>query len=220
MLIDIDLWMKEFTDKISVCFKERLEFVGLQGSYGRGEATEDSDIDVSVILKELNMSDLKCYKTLISQMSHREKICGFISGKSEIINWERSDLFQFYYDTKPFFGSIDYLSSLITASDVKRAVLLGACNIYHMCCHNFLHENDMQILLSLYKAAFFVLRAKHFYETGIYIKRKADLKPLLCSEERKLLEAGKSDGFEVLSEDMIFWSGKIISFFADPKTNA
>lgn len=210
MPVDVNQWMNVFTKEIKCVFKEKLEFVGLQGSYGRGEATENSDIDVAVILRELTMSDLESYKTLISQMPCREKICGFISGKSEMLNWERSDLFQFYYDTTPFFGSIDYLSSLITASDVKRASLLGACNIYHMCCHNFLHENDMQILLSLYKSAFFVLRAKHFYETGIYIKRKADLKLCLCREEKELLEPCKDADFNALSEYMIAWSGKVI----------
>ncbi len=32
-------------------------FVGLQGSYGRGEATESSDIDIVVILDELTEFD-------------------------------------------------------------------------------------------------------------------------------------------------------------------
>ena len=41
-------------------FGERLWFVGLQGSYGRGEATDTSDIDVvSLFLDTLNIDDLK-----------------------------------------------------------------------------------------------------------------------------------------------------------------
>ena len=42
--------MDEFLQALDRAFGERVWFVGLQGSYGRGEATETSDIDVVVIL--------------------------------------------------------------------------------------------------------------------------------------------------------------------------
>ena len=35
-------------------FGPRLRYVGLQGSYLRGEATEDSDLDVMVVLSRLS----------------------------------------------------------------------------------------------------------------------------------------------------------------------
>lgn len=218
---DIQAWMKDFTEKLLPAFGEKLEFVGLQGSYGRGEATESSDIDVVVIFSELAMSDLERYKELIGEMPHREKICGFVSGRDELINWDKSDLFQFYHDTTPYFGSIGHLLPLLDRSDVKRAVLLGACNIYHMCSHNFLHEYDAQILRSLYKTSFFVMIAKHFYETGDYIKKKSDLIPLLPKEERKLLESISlfdappldDDQFKELSKNMLEWSSRLIRSF-------
>lgn len=217
-MLDMQFWMKDFTKKLLAAFGEKLEFVGLQGSYGRGEATESSDIDVVVIFSELAMSDLERYKELIGEMPHREKICGFVSGRNELINWDKSDLFQFYHDTTPYFGSIGHLLPLIDRADVKRAVLLGACNIYHMCSHNFLHEYDAQILRSLYKTSFFVLIAKHFYETGDFIKKKYDLIPLLSEEERKLLESISlfdgspldDDLFKELSKNMLAWSGGLI----------
>ncbi len=37
-------------------------------------------------------------------MEDREKICGFISGKEELLSWEKADVFQFYYDTEPLVG--------------------------------------------------------------------------------------------------------------------
>lgn len=39
--------------RLNKSFRDRVWFVGLQGSYGRGEATETSDIDIVVILDEL-----------------------------------------------------------------------------------------------------------------------------------------------------------------------
>ena len=45
-MIDISTWMNEFIQELDHTFENRVWFVGLQGSYGRGEATETSDIDV------------------------------------------------------------------------------------------------------------------------------------------------------------------------------
>ena len=100
-MVDIKTWIKTFTEKIEQTFADRVWFIGLQGSYGRGEATETSDIDVVVILDELRMNDLKTYRDMLDTLPNRELICGFISGKADLLNWEASDLFQFYYDTTP-----------------------------------------------------------------------------------------------------------------------
>ena len=56
-MIDINVWMNAFIQKLNEVFANRVWFVGLQGSYGRGEATDSSDIDVVVILDELCASD-------------------------------------------------------------------------------------------------------------------------------------------------------------------
>ena len=44
-MVDIKLWMNEFQKKLDETFPNRIWFVGLQGSYARGEATETSDLD-------------------------------------------------------------------------------------------------------------------------------------------------------------------------------
>ena len=174
-MIDIKTWIKDFTEKVEQTFANRVWFIGLQGSYGRGEATETSDIDVVVILDELKINDLKTYRDLLDTLSNRDLICGFISGKAELLNCEASDLFQFYYDTTPIKGTLDLLLEKVDMQNVKRAVRIGACNIYHACVHNFIHEKSDDILCSLYKSAVFVIQAIWFYETGKYIKSKAEL---------------------------------------------
>ena len=45
-MIDITAWMQNFLQILNETFANRVWFVGLQGSYGRGEATETSDIDI------------------------------------------------------------------------------------------------------------------------------------------------------------------------------
>ena len=120
-MIEITAWMKEFLQTLNETFANRVWFVGLQGSYGRGEATETSDIDIVVILDQLSVTDIQKYNAMLDTLPNRELICGFVSGKDELLNWEPSDLFQFYYDTTPIQGSLDELLAVIDESAVNVA---------------------------------------------------------------------------------------------------
>ena len=214
-MIDIKTWIAEFTNKVEQTFSERVWFIGLQGSYGRGEATQTSDIDVVVILDELRIDDLKAYRDMLDTLQNRELVCGFISGKDELLNWETSDLFQFYYDTTPIKGTLDCLLEKIDKHAVMRAIRIGACNIYHACVHNFVHEKSEDILRSLYKSAAFVLQAVWFYETGKYIKSKAELQnainpPSAVLTNAQELKNGASVKFEEMSELLLNWATALI----------
>ena len=216
-MIDIKNWMNTFLDALNTTFSDRVWFVGIQGSYGRGEATETSDIDVVVILDELSAKDIQAYNNMLDTLPHRELICGFVSGKKEILNWEPSDLFQFYYDTTPTKGSLDELLSVIDESAVDRAIQIGACNIYHGCVHNMLHEKSKDILKGLYKSASFVVQAIAFKQTGNYIKHLKDLLGVVSSDEQAIVEAfvnlknGGMIDFDLMSETLFAWSKKWIS---------
>ena len=192
----------------------------MQGSYGRGEATETSDIDVVVILDQLRTNDLKAYREMLDTMPNRELVCGFISGKDELLNWETSDLFQFYYDTTPIIGTLDCLLEKIDKQAVKRAIKIGACNIYHACVHNFIHEKSDDILRSLYKSAVFVLQAAYFYETGKYIKSKTELQnainpPSAVLQTALNLKNGADVKFEEMSELLLNWAKAVIGGYAE-----
>ena len=129
IVIDISIWMNDFLQSLQATFGERVWFVGLQGSYGRDEATESSDIDMVVILDALADTDIQKYNAILDTLPHREQICGFLSGKEELLAWEPSDLFQFYHDTTPIKGSLDDLLPLLDDAAVARAIKIGACNI-------------------------------------------------------------------------------------------
>ncbi|MBO5953277.1 MAG: nucleotidyltransferase domain-containing protein [Oscillospiraceae bacterium] len=211
-MIEITTWMNQFLIGLSKNFGDRVWFVGLQGSYGRGEATEKSDIDVVVILDELSALDIEIYNTMLNTLPHRELICGFLSGKQEILNWESSDLFQFYYDTKPIMGSLDELLSLIDETAVARAIKIGACNIYHGCVHNMLYEKSEAILRGLYKAASFVVQAIAFKQTGNYISQQKNLLQIVSPDERVIVDTflGLKNGgpidFYEMSKTLFAWS--------------
>ena len=216
-MVDINSWLEEFLQKLNEVFKSRVWFVGLQGSYGRGEATETSDIDVVVILNEFTVADIQAYNQLLDTLPHRELICGFVSGKDEIMNWEPADLFQFYHDTTPIKGSLDELLPKIDSVAVDRAIKIGACNIYHGCVHNMLHTKNDDILKGLYKAASFVVQAIVFKQTGNYIKHQNQLLQAALLDEKIVIETflkyknSETVDFNSASEILFEWSKKWIS---------
>jgi len=216
-MIDITTWMQNFLQTLNQTFSNRVWFVGLQGSYGRGEATETSDIDVAVILDELSAMDIQTYNTMLDTLPHRELICGFLSGKKEIFNWEPSDLFQFCYDTTPIKGSLDEVMAVIDESAVNRAIKTGACSIYHGCVHNMLYEKSEDILRGLYKSASFVVQAIAFKQTGTYIRHQKDLLEVVSSDEREIVETfmnlknGAKVDFNSMSNTLFAWAKKWIA---------
>jgi predicted nucleotidyltransferase len=227
MTSDIQDWVDGYLRAVKNRFGSRLIFVGLQGSYGRGEASESSDIDMVLILDEVDMQDLKAYDEAISKLPDREKICGFISGRRELTAWNKSELFQFYYDTIPIFGNMDFLLPTITKQDVQRAILSGACGLYHQYGHNAVHEKDFEMLRSLCKSAVFVLQAVYYDRTGVYVRKHKDLLPLLFPDEQQVMRACAdlktrtsvpTADFDQISDLLFQWAGRLIRKY-DPDLN-
>lgn len=216
-MIDISSWLDNFTETLNNTFADRVWFVGLQGSYGRGEATESSDIDIVVILDELNAEDINRYNSMLDTLPQRELVCGFLSGKEELLSWEPSDLFQFYHDTKPIKGTLDALLPLLDSAAVDRAIKIGACNIYHGCVHNMLYEKSYEILKGLYKSASFVAQAISFKETGKYTSRQSELLEAVSPENASIIKTflwlknGGAVDFDRMSEELFGWTKDLIN---------
>lgn len=51
-MFDLDRWLDKYIEAVDAAFGARIVFIGLQGSYARGEAHEGSDIDVVLILNK------------------------------------------------------------------------------------------------------------------------------------------------------------------------
>ena len=215
-MIEITDWTNTFLNALNDQFGDRVWFVGLQGSFARGEATKNSDIDMVVILDELSSTDVATYNTMLDTLPHRELICGFLSGKNEILNWEPADLFQFYYDTKPIKGSLDEILQLIDDTAVNRAIKIGVCNIYHGCVHNMLVDKSEAILRGLYKSASFVVQAIAFKQTGKHISHQKDLLEIVSPDERVIVDTflnlknGGATSFDTMSESLFNWAKKWI----------
>ena len=131
--------------------------------------------------------------------------------------WEPSDLFQFCHDTTPIKGSLGEVMTVVDRSAVNRAIKIGACNKYHGCVHNMLHEKSEDILRGLYKSASFVVQAIAFKQTGNYISHQKDLLQVASSDERDIVEIflhlknGGAVDFNLMSEILFAWSKKWIT---------
>ena len=189
MQFDIDEWLNLVINKLKEAFKENLLFVGLQGSYNRGEATPESDIDLVVILDNMTFEDLKIYRSIIDNMPQKNKACGFISGKNEIQKWSKPDLFQFFYDTKSLFGNLEDIIQSPSVADIKKAIKTSYENLYHSATHSFVHSDDyIMDIRNLSKMAFFILQAKYFVETNNYIPTRKQLLECLSGIDKEILD--------------------------------
>ena len=215
-MIDMKEWTDKFLTALDRCFGDRVWFVGLQGSRGRGEATETSDIDMVVILDELRAEDIAAYSAMLDRLPHRELSCGFLGGRREICAWESSDLFQLYFDTTPIRGSLDALLPLLDDAAVERAIRIGACNIYHGCVHNMVHGKNEEVLRGLYKGASFVAQAIVYRQTGRYYQRQRDLVEILSTNDQQVVDTflklknGGAVDFDEMSRTLFEWAGRLI----------
>ncbi len=225
--IMIEKWLVGFRRALETQFGSRLVFLGLQGSYGRGEQTDTSDIDAVVILDQMHAQDLVDYRGVLDRMEHRERICGFVAGRQELLCWERSDLLQLFLDTVPVVGSLELIRDIFSGEELRRAVLTGACQLYHACSHNFLHGRSSEILRELYKSARFVVRMKHYRESGGYISAMHMLATQVCGEDAAILQiCGTLTGqeeperFDRLSLRLLEWAGSVIAGAGEPASCA
>ena len=216
-MILLDEWISCFLKNVQRVFGERIYFVGLQGSYGRGEANEKSDIDIIVILDKLEIDDIRAYNDMLDGLPDRNLICGFLAGKDELLHWEPSELFQLYFDTTPLVGTLDELTKLFSDEDIMRAARMGAGNIYHACVHNMLYEKSTDIVKGLLKSVSFVIQADYYRRTGTYIRKQQELLLAVNEQERAMLEryqlvrAGADIPLKDTSEMMFHWVKEVLN---------
>ena len=213
MEFEIEIWLQDFTKKLFDIFGNRIKFIGLQGSYKRGEASAKSDIDIVIILDKLSFDDLVLYKKLVKSVPFSEKVCGFISGEKEIYNWPKFDLFQLFNDTISLHGDLNDFIPILKRSDILDSIKINTANLYHQMCHCYLFENkNIDVLYQAYKSAFFILQALYYSRNTEYIPIKNELVKLLDGEDKEILLVNMNwDSLDV-SNNLDFYFEKIINW--------
>lgn len=189
-MIAIIQYMTKLIDSLKSQFDSRLLYVGLQGSYLRGEASESSDIDIMVIIDKLSVSDLDHYRFIINSMEHAEKSCGFICSKDDLANWNPLEICNLVHGTKDYYGSLKDYVPMYTENDIRNFTKLSLNNLYHEICHRYIHapaENSVSNLPASYKGVFFILQSLYYLKHGEFIATKSALLPLLDGKNRCVL---------------------------------
>ena len=220
--MDIKAWMEELKKQLLLALCRQVVFIGLQGSYARGEASKDSDIDVVVIFRFLTPTVLRKYQQIIDAMPQKEKVCGFVGSYEELRSWEAGDLFQLYYDTDAVYGDLAFIKDKVNTDAAVKLVHTGSCNLYHGCCHNLLHAKSRKTLADLYKAAVFVVQAKYFIGSGEYVRKHGELAEKCTGIDKIIVQQAEllkmncplnDEQFNDISMQLLEWSGANIVEF-------
>ena len=214
--------MQEAVALLREQFGPRLLFVGLQGSHRRGEAREDSDIDIMTILDTLVVDDLAAYRGVLRQLPEGEKAGGFTCGRQELLAWPPFELFQFAQDTDAYYGDLQTLLPEVTRADTVTGARAAVSSLYHFAVYLYLSGDPTtraDDLKGLYKSFFFAMQVVEYLRHGVYVKSKRDLFPMLSGAEAELLhlsmdtaycEERKQSKPDELFQLLIEWAGAML----------
>lgn len=190
-MVVIESYLSRLIDRLQNQFGTRLLYVGLQGSYLRGEATDTSDIDIMVMIDDLSVSDLDSYRSIILTLEEPDKSCGFICSKTDIENWNPLEIWHLLNSTKDYYGILSRFVPEYAECDIRNFVKLSLNNLYHEICHRYIHSErntTIEELPSAYKSVFFILQNLYYLEHGEYIPTKIQLLPLLSGKHQAVLK--------------------------------
>ena len=199
-MLDLDKYLQDLILNCRAAFGGRLLYVGLQGSFLRGEAHENSDIDVMVILDRFSVQDMAAYRGILKRIGFYERSCGFICGKEEMKRWNPLEVCQLRHTTKDLFGELTEYLPPAAREDEINYVKLSLGNLYHELCHRCIHkgrEENIAAFRGSCKGVFFLVQNLHYLESGRFILSKKELAEAVSAEDRRVLELGElPDGFD------------------------
>lgn len=214
--------MEEAVARLRAEFGQRLLFVGLQGSYRRGEAREDSDIDILTVLDKVELPDLAAYRRVLRALPEGGKACGFTCGREELRAWPPLEIFQFSRDVRAYYGELAPLLPPVTRADAVNGARIGLAAIYHLTAHRYVSGEAgarPACLEDLYKSCFFSLQLLHYLRGGDYAASKRELLTLLTGDEAEILRLSldpdhyarrSAEEPEALFRLLLEWSGRAL----------
>ncbi len=217
---NIQDYCRRFETALLNAFGDKVLYIGLQGSYLRGEATDRSDIDIMVILETLTVADMDTYRRVLSEVGDADRACGFMCSRADMAAWNRLEICSLAYSTRDLYGKLaDFLPPWRMADEI-RFIQMSLDNLYHALCHGYIHasrEAMREGLLGHYKSAFFILQNTHFADTcrrapaeAEFILRKADLVEKLEGADRAVMEtllsfSSDESDFDTLYARLFSW---------------
>ena len=199
-MIDINKYTADLISECTAVFGERFLYAGLQGSYLRGEANENSDIDIMMIIERFSVCDMDKYRSILGKIGHSDRSCGFICGRDEMMRWNPLEIISLKNTTKDLYGCLsEYLPEASRADEIN-FVKYSLGNLYHEICHRYIHAGrgkSIDKFRGTCKGLFFLIQNIHYLESGRFIPTKKELKEAVTEDDREMLDmTDLPDGFD------------------------
>ncbi len=198
-MVEIESYTDRLLEKLKGHFGRRLVYLGLQGSYLRGEAGENSDIDIMAVLDGLTLEDMDAYRAMVEEMEESGRACGFICSREDLLNWNRCETGHLLHTTRDLYGRLEELTPDYSPEDVKEFIRISVGSLYHGICHPYIHSAEPlngDRLEAAFKQVFFILQNKQYLESGLWGGTKRELLDMLSEEDRALLKTSMKIGAE------------------------
>ena len=195
-LADIKDYTERLTDELKTKFGDRLLYVGLQGSYLRGEATPESDIDIMLVLDEIHAKDLSVYRGILEELGEYDRACGFVCGRDELLNWFPEEICHVLHTTGDIYGKLNEIVPEYSKKDVADYIKMSVGNLYHMLCHRRIHsemEKNVYKLPLAQRDIFFILQNLYYLEENNFIMKKTDAASSVKGIDLKVWEGFSED---------------------------
>lgn len=190
-MVAINMYMDALLTRLRQAFGPSLLYVGLQGSYLRGEATEDSDIDVMVVLETVDLPALDRYRAVLEVVGDTDKACGFLCSRADLAHWNPTEIPHLLRCTKDYHGVLAELVPPCTEYDLKVFLQTALGNLYHEITHRYIHrsaERSLEALSGLHRPVFFILQNLLLYRDGIYPETRGALAEILTGTDLAVWE--------------------------------
>ncbi len=204
-------YLEKLINECRSAYGERLVYLGLQGSYLRGEATEESDIDIMAVIDGFCTADMDIYRGILKTVGWYERSCGFICGRDELMRWNPLEVIQLRYTTKDLYGKLSDLLPYAGKEDEINYIKLSLGNLYHELCHRYIHsdkENSAVKLKFTLKGFFFLIQNLNYVESGEFLLSRRELKEKVSSADRYILELSENfvpEDFDEVFPKVIEW---------------
>lgn len=187
----LETYINDLISLLKETFEERLLYVGLQGSYLRNESSENSDIDIMVVIDDVSIKDLNTYRNTLISIGNFDKSCGFICGRAELSNWNPLEICHLSHTTKNYYGKLEDFVPTYTHEDEKNFVKLSLNNLFHELCHRYIHSDREKNIANLpvtYKSVFFIIQNMYYLSTGTFIATKQELIEHIQNEDKMVMK--------------------------------
>lgn len=186
----VDEWVRDFLSKLKDKFGDRLIFVGHHGSWARGEAGPESDIDSMVVVDRIDDADLAAFRDIASSMPDADKLgSGILMSVSELKQTPPSYLVQFFYGRNVLYGSIEGIVDPPTSQDLIQDIRIKADDNLHTVRHYLLYPHDLPVVVHRlkyhFKNCFYALQSWFLLTRGEFINTKKEIMEYLDSPDDK-----------------------------------